>query len=193
MPADRQDLEERITAATPLDTVRGLFFNAIFSTVREHRGDGSARATDPLGRGSRAAFLSYPVVDFLRIAWNAADVLEGVYGDTGQAFYEMGRRSAQNVFESLWGRTLLSLAGGAEHGLAAQIGAGYRGAVSYGERSLEWTGPRSCVITFTRDFLVPNYHCGVFAAALQVQGAQGVRAEGRQVGLLDAEYDVSWE
>jgi len=193
VPACREDLRKRIAAATPEDTVRGLSFNGIFAAVREHCGDETARATDSRGKGSRTAFVSYPVADFLTVAWNAADALEGAYGTVDSVFYEMGRRGALAVFDSLWGRTLLSLAGGHAHGLATQVGPGYRGAVSYGERNLEWVGPRHCRITFRHDFLVPQYHCGVLATALEFQGVRNIRVEGRQTGLLDAEYEAWWD
>ncbi len=193
MPADRADLRSRIAAATPQDTVRGLVFNGVFSVVREHLGEENTRATDPLAKGSRTGFLSYPVVDLLTIAWNAADELQRVLGGVDAAFYEMGRHIARTVFRSLWGRTLLSLAGGTVGGLLEQVGSGYRGAASYGERSVTWIGPRHCLLTFKRDFFLPPYHCGILATAIEIQGARGVRVNGRGISLLDSEYEATWD
>lgn len=173
--------------------MRGLSFNGVFSALKDHFGEDAARATDTQGKGSRASFLAYPVADFLTVAWNAADALEGTFLTVESAFHEMGRRGARNLFESLAGRTLLSLADGDPRLLAVHLGTGYRGAVSYGQRRVEWTGLRSCRIRFERDFLVPHYHCGVLSTALEFMGAKHVEVQGRQVRLLDAEYEVTWE
>ena len=92
MPADRRDLEARLAAATPDDTVRGLIFNAVFSVVSEALGDAAARACDPSGKGGRIDFFTHPVADFLRTCWDAADLLEPALGGP-ESFFRIGHRA----------------------------------------------------------------------------------------------------
>lgn len=193
MPVDRQDLAARIAAATPADTVRGLVFNAIFDTVEEHLGKAAATALDPLRKGHRTDFFSFPVVDFLRLAFDAADALERKLGSTAAGFQAIGYRAASNTFGSMVGATIVALAG--KEGvrtLLANAASAYRTTVSYGDRRLEWLAPNHARFTFRRDFLVPPFHAGVFLAAVEAFGARGAEVHGEQTGLLDATYDVRW-
>ena len=193
MPTDRKDLDDRLAAATPQDTVRGLIFNAVFDTIEEHLGKAGPVACDPAGKGHRTELFSYPVADFLRISFDAADRLEAKLGSIDEAFSAFGYRATSNVFGSVIGATMLALAG--RNGLRALLGqatTGYRATVSYGDRKLEWLGQNHARFTFVRDFLVPPFHCGVFLAAVHALGAKAERLEGRQTGPLCAEYDVVW-
>jgi uncharacterized protein (TIGR02265 family) len=193
MPADRRDLESRIAAATPADTVRGLIFNAIFSVVREAAGDEAARACDPARKAQRTEFFNYPVVDFLRIIWDAADRLEGKIGSEA-AFYRIGHRAGELVLGSMLGKTLLALAGtGGPRQLLAHAPGGYRATVSYGERLVSWPSENHARFVFIRDFLVPPFHCGVLATGAERAGGRLVKAVGRQTGPLEAVYDITWE
>ena len=68
----------------------------------------------------------------------------------------------------------------------------YRSTVSYGERTIKWRDEKTCVLTFTGDFLLGPYHEGVIRAALTKVGAQNVTTTFRQTGPLDGNYTVSW-
>ncbi|HET8540815.1 MAG TPA: TIGR02265 family protein [Anaeromyxobacter sp.] len=193
MPTDRKDLQARIAATTPRDTARGLTFNALFDTLEEHLGRDAAVAADPQREGHRTEFFSYPVADFLRIAFEGADRLERKLGSVDEAFRAFGYRTTTNVLGSMMGATMIALAG--KNGLRALLGqavTGYRAMVSYGVRKLEWIAPRHARFVFEHDFLVPQYHCGVFLAAIDAVGAKPERIEGRSTGLLSAVYDIVW-
>ncbi|GEJ59348.1 TIGR02265 family protein [Anaeromyxobacter diazotrophicus] len=191
MPADRADLERRIAAATPQDTVRGVVFKATSKLLREHLGEVAARACDP-GKGSRVDFLSYPVEDYLRLAWAGVDALEPRLGSVDAGFFAIGEAAMRDVFGTLLGRTLLSLAGDDMRQLLSQVGTGYKATVGYGERTVDWPGERSAHFVFRRDFLVPAFHCGVLAAAAKALGGRDVLAQGRPTGFLDLEVDLTW-
>jgi uncharacterized protein (TIGR02265 family) len=193
MPTDRQDLQSRLAATTPRDTARGLCFNALFDTLEEHLGKEAAVAMDPDRKGHRTEFFSFPVADFLRISFEGADRLERKLGSVDEAFRAFGYRTTSNVLGSMMGATMIALAG--KNGLRALLGqavTGYRGMVSYGERRLEWLGPRHARFTFENDFLVPQYHCGVFLAAVDAVGATVEKLEGRSTGKLSAVYEIAW-
>jgi uncharacterized protein (TIGR02265 family) len=192
MPVDQRDLQARIAATTPQDTVRGLIFNALFDAVEEHAGKAAALDCDPTGKGRRTDFFNFPVADFLRAIGPAVDLLEPKLGSTERAFFEFGYRAVANVFGSALGATILVLAQKDPRSLLAQAPTAYRGTVSYGERRIEWTGERRARLTFSHDFLVPAYHCGVLTAAMEAVEAKAPRVTGSQVALLEAVYEVSW-
>ena len=193
MPTDPKDLARRIAATTPQDTARGLAFNALFDAIEEHLGREAAVALDPVHKGHRTEFFSFPVSDFLRISFAAADRMEKRLGTVDAVFDAFGYRATANVLGSMVGATILALAG--KNGVRALLGQtamAYRSAVSYGERRVDWLGERHARVTFERDFLVPAYHVGVFRAALDAMGARPERVEGRATGPLSSVYDVAW-
>ena len=193
MPADRRDLEQRLAATTDADTSRGLNFNRLFDLVREQLGDEAARACDPQRKASRTDFFSYPVAEYLRIAWDAVGRLEPVLGGADAVFEELGRRTVTGFLSSVLGRTLFTLAGRDPRRFVSAGPAGYRSAVSYGERSVEWLGDRRARMVFKRDFMPPAFHRAVILAGLGASDAKAPRVEAKATGLLDSEYDVTWE
>lgn len=190
MPADRKDLVARLAAATPADTVRGVMFNAMFDVLRERGSDALARQVDPDGTAKRTEFFSYPVASFLQIAWDGADALPRQPFD--DLLYAFGHRGCAGVLGSRLGKTLIAFSNASFEGLLRQTANAYRGAVSYGDRSVEWVAPRHARITFRRDFLVPPFHCGVFAAGAAAIGAPDARVTGTKTGFLEAVYEVQW-
>jgi uncharacterized protein (TIGR02265 family) len=65
--------------------------------------------------------------------------------------------------------------------------------VSYGERRVEWKGEKAATTVFQRDFMPPAFHRGVISAGLAASEARSPKVVARATGLLDSEYDVSWE
>lgn len=193
MPVDRKDLERRVAAATDADTSRGLNFNTLLKLVREQLGDAAAKACDPAGKGSRIDFFSYPVADYLRIAWAAAERLEPELGGVDAVWRELGRRTVANFLASTIGRTVFAIAGKDPKKVVAAGPSGYRTAVSYGERSVEWLGEKHARMVFKRDFMVPAFHAAVIQTALEATDAVHPRVVGRDTGFLETEYDVRWD
>jgi uncharacterized protein (TIGR02265 family) len=194
MPIDRKDLDARLAAATKDDNVRGLIFNAVFETVEEHLGKAAAVALDPTGKARRTDFFTYPIADFLKLAFAAAEKLEPKLGGVDPSFHAMGHRCAASTLGTMVGRTILSLAGTDRvRTLLGSASAGYRATVSYGERKLEWLGPHHARFTFRRDFLVPPFHCGVFQAGVEAVRGKNIVVEGKQVAPLDAVYEIRWD
>jgi uncharacterized protein (TIGR02265 family) len=188
----RDDLDARLAAATPRDTVRGVVFNSTFALLTDLAGKPSAAECDPVGKGARSEFFSYPVADYLRLAWAAADLLAGRLGDSDRAFREMGARASLRWLDTPLGRTLLAFAGRDPRRLLANAPSGYRNVVSYGTRTVEWVGERHARLLFRHDFLVTPFHCGVLTAALETACGHPFRTEGRAIGFLDSDYDVTW-
>ncbi len=193
MPADRRDLERRLAATTDADTSRGLNFNRLFQLVREKLGDEAARACDPQRKASRTDFFSYPVAEYLRIAWDAADRLEHELGGIDAVFAELGARTVTGFLGSVLGRTIFAIAGRDPRRFVSAGPAGYRSAVSYGERTVEWLGEKHARMIFKRDFMPPQFHRAVILAGLGASDAKAPKVRAKATGLLDSEYDITWE
>ena len=193
MPADRQDLAARVSAATAADTSRGLNYTSVFRLLRDRLGDAAARECDPLGKGSRVDLFKYPIAIYLALAWNAVDRLEGAAGGVEAAFEAIGRRTIEVYLDSVVGRTLYAIAGRDVRRMVTNLPTGYRAVVSYGERTVEWLGERRARVVFRRDFMPPAFHLGIMRGGIAALGAREPRVVGRGTGLLDAEFEVSWE
>jgi uncharacterized protein (TIGR02265 family) len=193
MPVDRRDFERRLAECKDADTTRGLNFNRLFDMVRDHLGDETARMCDPQGKASRTDFFAYPVAEYLKAAWNAADQLEPRLGSVDAVWTELGRRTVTGFLASVLGRTIFAIAGRDPRRIVSAGPSGYRSAVSYGERTVEWRGERAARMVFRRDFMVPAFHRAVIQAALEASDATNPRVEARALGLLDSEYDIAWD
>jgi uncharacterized protein (TIGR02265 family) len=193
MPADPRELQRRAAAATDDDTSRGLNFNTVFTLVRDELGDAAAKGCDPQRKASRVDFFSYPVAEYLRIAWTAADALEPRLGSVDAVWRELGRRTVTGFLASTIGRTVFAMSGRDPRRVVSAGPAGYRSAVSYGERSVEWLAENRARMVFKRDFMPPVFHAAVIQAALEATDAYEPRVTGRETSFLHTEYDIIWD
>jgi len=192
MPADRDDLARRIAATTAEDTSRGLNYTTLFALVREQLGADAAVKVDVLGKGHRVDFFSYPIAEYLLCTWNALDLLAPKMGNVDAVLAELGRRTIAGFFASAIGRTVFAISAKDPRRIVSGGPAGYRSAVNYGERSVQWDGPTKGRMTFKRDFMPPVFHQHVILAALDVCHAPNPRVVGRETGFLDSVYEIEW-
>ncbi len=193
MPAERSDLKQRLAAASASDTSRGLNYNTLFALVREHLGQAAACQVDVLGKGTRVDFFSYPIAEYLQTTWSALDRLESTFGSTDLVLAELGRRTMSGFLASMIGRTVFAVGGKDPRRMISGVGAGYRTAVSYGERTAEFPAERRARVTFRGDFMPPVFHQAVILAGLQASDARRPRVTGRATGLLDSVYELEWD
>ncbi|WP_223639864.1 TIGR02265 family protein [Corallococcus sp. EGB] len=186
-------LTERCLAATPEDGARGMFFLGVVKVVGFLQGE-EAGATCLAASGLKdlSAADLYPVTHFLPMVAEATWLLRPQLGDWAQALRYIGTQATVDFLSSMFGRELMQAAGRNPWRMLQHMAEGYRAAVSYGERSVLWTGDHSARFVMRRDFMPTPYHEGVLQAALEAVGAQDVQVHGRQLSLLDTEYDVSW-
>lgn len=193
-PELARDLEKRLSLATKEDTARGMFFNGVVGAVRTLGGEAAVeRCLTASGEKRFVDFFNYPVAAFLRLAYVAAQVMGPQFGGFDGALRRMGTQATTDFLGSMAGKTLLLLAAESPKRLVGNLPAGYRAAVSYGERGVSWTGEKSGVFFMKRDFMPPAYHEGTLQAAIEAVGGKQVKVHGRQVGPLDTEYTLSWE
>jgi uncharacterized protein (TIGR02265 family) len=193
MPADRADLARRLASTHADDTSRGHNYNTLFTMVRDHLGEAAAREVDVLGKGHRVDFFSYPITEYLACAWNAIDRLEPVLGDGDAVLGELGRLTVTGFMGSMLGKTALVMSGRDPRRLLGSAPSAYRGAVSYGERRVEWTGPRQGRLVSRRDFMPPSFHAAVLLEALRATDAVRPRVTWQGRGLLDSVYEFEWD
>ena len=76
--------------------------------------------------------------------------------------------------------------------VAAGPGA-FKSAVSYGERTVEFTGEKSARYVFKRDFMPHAFHRGVILAALAATDAKNAKVSAREPEFMGSTYEISWE
>ncbi|MCK8501438.1 MULTISPECIES: TIGR02265 family protein [Myxococcus] len=187
------ELEQRRLAATEDDQARGMFFRGALHVIAFLGGEGSvARCKGVAGVWEINPFQLYSVSRYLRMVSTAARLLAPRQGGFDEVLERMGAQATVDFLASLFGRELLAESAGSPRLLLESLGDAYRMAVSYGERYPVWTGERSARFIMRRDFMPAAYHEGVLRGALEAVGARDVCVSGRQVALLDSEFELSW-
>jgi uncharacterized protein (TIGR02265 family) len=190
---DKSTLQRLKQEATPQDTSRGLNYTTLFDFARAEIGPAAPREVDPLGKGARVDFFSYPITEYLDTAWNIAERLAPKYGSFDAVFYELGKRTVDSFLASVVGKTIFSMAGRDPRRVLAAGPGAFKSAVSYGERSMEFTGEKQARYSFKRDFMPNSFHRGVIIAALAATEARTPRVEAKEVGFMETIYEISWD
>ena len=187
-----QELERRLALATPSDTMRGFFFNGALAAVHELGDEAVRRCLEAGGETSFTAFFRYPVTTYLRVIYTAAWLLQQTRGGFEAAMRHVGYMAAPPYLSSSVGRVLLMANQKNPKLLINSLPTAYRAAVSYGECSVRWTGPRSGLLLTKHDFMLHHIHQGALLALFDAMGTRNVRVSGNQVGELDNEIAFSW-
>jgi uncharacterized protein (TIGR02265 family) len=174
-------------------TVRGLIFNAVFKLVAEHQGGvAAAELRSTISKKPLMDFFAYPARDFLRVLYDAAELLAPRYGSTGAAIYACGAAAVGVFFQSSVGRTLTHIVGrGNPKRLFSSAPTAYSTAVSYGQREYAVLGENRVMLHFRGDMQPTEFHQGMLEEALRAVGCEG-RVEVRKLGLDEAEYIIEW-
>ena len=186
-------LARREALALPGELARGMFFQATLEAVRA-LGDEEAvrRCLEASGEERFVDFFNYPVATHLRVLFTAAQQLQGRCGSLEEALRQLGLRAGVHFMRCVAGMALLLVSRWEPRRLVDGLPSVYRAAVSYGKRSVMWTGPASGRLLMQREFMPYPFQEGVLAGVLEGGKARGVQVRGRQLSTLDSEYDVSW-
>ncbi|WP_375755555.1 DUF2378 family protein [Corallococcus exercitus] len=195
LPEDvARDLEARLAATTPEDTSRGLFFLGVLDAVRFLGGpEAVTRCLEQVGE--TADFMpmqTYPFPRFLRLSYVAAEQLSSLVGGHEAAQRQIGTQAMLDFLNSMFARDFVQQAGGDPKRLLELMHSGYRTALNFGERTVEWTGPTSGRVIMKRSLMPVAYNEGILQSALEVTGVHDVQVRGKAQSLVDAVYDVSW-
>ncbi|PTL79743.1 TIGR02265 family protein [Vitiosangium sp. GDMCC 1.1324] len=191
-----QELEQRLSLATPDDTMRGMFFRSVREAVHVLKGDAAVEACLEEGGDVRSFvdFFAYPTGDFLRVLRRSAWVLSGAIGGFEETMRVLGHLGTAAFLGGLAGNVMHVLFTGTPRRVMENLPMAYKVMMpTGGGLSVVWLGYTHCRVLFTRDFLPRAYVEGSLEANLKKAGARSLRIAGRLTGALSSEYDVSWE
>jgi len=193
MPSDKADLSARLIATQRGDSVLGLFFQSVLELVQQRAGEGALATVRSTGLSfDYSALRMYPVQDFLKLLFAAADALEGVFGSPEAVFRVLGN-IGMTRYDSGPGRFVVGvLSRGEPHRLFGAVQLGYSGAVTYGRREYRATGLKSGVVVCEGDMLPPPFHEGLLTGAVELLSFKG-HVKARPLAIDRVEYDVSWD
>ncbi|ADO68254.1 DUF2378 family protein [Stigmatella aurantiaca] len=194
LDVERQ-LRHRMAMTRPMDTAHGMFFNGVLDVVRTLGGSEAADRCQEVSEERRfIAPVHYPVFGLLRMMFVAVKDLGARAGGGSAVLRLMGRRAAQDFLRAPAGRMMLVLSENNPRRLLNQLPSSYRTVVSYGERRMTWSpGERSGCLVTQWDFMPPAYTKGLLQGVLEAVGARNVSVIGSPLGLLDSEYELSWD
>ena len=190
MPSDKNDLAQRIAICKPEDTVRGFIFKSVYGLVEQRTGStGTERLMQQLRVSKMPVdFFSYPVADFLRLLYAAADILEPQYPSVEDALRACGASTATGFFKSYVGSTLVKLIGMNDpKRLFTSVDTVYSTLVSYGKRSYEDLGPNRFRLDYKGDMQPIYFHEGTLTEAVRVMRGNGT-VTGTALALNHAQY-----
>jgi uncharacterized protein (TIGR02265 family) len=188
------DLRERLAAATDEDTCKGMFFNGVLSATKVLLGpDAQVQVQSTLVEKKYVDFFNYPIRTFLPAAFTAAKLLQKSSVDFDAAIRRLGEQAIDDFLATPVGRTLVTVSAGEAKRLMRAAPIAYKTAVSYGARETVVVNDTSCIFKVRRDFMPHAYHEGVFIAVLRALGCQDVTVRGQKLGLMDADYFISWK
>ncbi|WP_052419903.1 TIGR02265 family protein [Hyalangium minutum] len=187
------DLKKRLALATPTDTVRGLFFSGVLDTVRYLATEREERhCSKLLGQAPYFDFLPYAIPDFLRLVYMGAQCLSTRDEDFSGALRKLGKRGMKDFLGSSAGKTFLSFSFSEPRRVLSSLPVLFRTTTSYGERTVQWLGPRHCRLVMKRDFMPAAYHEGALLCLMETLRLEGVEVRSRVTGTLDSEYELTW-
>ncbi|WP_257449166.1 DUF2378 family protein [Archangium lipolyticum] len=195
MPSDKNDLAQRIAICKPEDTVRGFIFKSVYGLVEQRTGSaGVERLLQQLRVLKMPVdFFSYPVADFLRLIYTAADVLESQYPSVEDAIRACGASTATGFFKSYVGNTLVKLIGMNDpKRLFTSVQTVYSTLVSYGSRSYEDLGPNRFRLDYKGDMQPIYFHEGTLTEAVRVMRGNG-KVTGTVIAINHAQYLVEYD
>jgi uncharacterized protein (TIGR02265 family) len=189
-----QDLQHRLSLATPEHTTRGFLFTSTLRVVRD-LGESEAvvkRCMAASGEKSFAEFFNYPTRSLLLLLAAAAHALSGRYGSFGEALRQIGFRAGESYMETPVGRTAMQQAGAAPQQIMGTLQTLYWVLTSYGKPEVTWTGPKSGVLAIQRTLMPLAYHEGAAVSMATKLGMRGVKVRARKTGELSIELEFSW-
>lgn len=189
-----QELERRMCLATDGDTLRGMFFNGTLEALGA-LGDEALvrRCLAETGEERFLDFFHYPVTMHGRLVSVVMPVLVEEYGGGEEALRQLGRLVARRFLQVGVGKVMRAMLPLSPWQLQSTLPIAYRAAVSFGEYSVRWMGPRRGIFSLRRDFMPYPFHEGVLEVALQLWGGRAVEVRGWQTGGLDSECDFRWQ
>jgi uncharacterized protein (TIGR02265 family) len=189
-----QDLQQRLSLATPQHTTRGFLFTSLLRVVRELGGDEAVvqRCLAASGEKSFVEFFNYPTRSLLLLLGAAARSMSGNLGGYEEVLRQIGFKAGSSYMETPVGRTALQQAGGTPQQFMIALQTLYWVLTTYGKPALTWPGANRGVLTVEVTFMPLAYHVGGAQAIAKRLGVKNVNISARKTGDLSIALEVSW-
>lgn len=193
-PDAEQDLQHRLSLATPQHTTRGFLFSSLLRVVRELGGDEAVvqRCLAASGEKSFVEFFNYPTRSLLLLLATAARGLSGKFGSYEEVLRQIGLRAGSSYMETPVGRTALQQAGSSPQQFMIALQTLYWVLTTYGKPALTWPATNRGVLTIEVTFMPLAYHVGGAQAIAKKLGVKNVEVRARKTGDLSIALEVSW-
>lgn len=189
-----QDLESRLSLATPEFSTRGILFISTLTTVRELGGEEMARrCLEASGETQFVEFFSYPTRELLEMLGSAARLLSNQYGSYEAVLWQIGKRTAELYMTSVVGRSAQLVSAADPMRLVRTLEELYKVSMTYSAPTVVWKGPKRGVLSVQRTFTPLPYHEGGAVTIGTILGLKNVEARARATGPLSLELELSWE
>ena len=194
MPHDSTDLARRLGLAKATDTIKGTVFRAVLSEIERHVAADDPRLAELRKSFAKRAwqeFSSFPIAEYLKLVYAAADLIEPKAGSPRQAMNQLGYSVTNAFLTSPIGKVATSIASGKKAVDVLSYAPGVYGvSASYGQRTFVRLSDHQAMLKIRGDFMPPDYHLGVIRCGLETFGHK-VQLEVKTFGLLDADYTMT--
>ncbi|MDP1823375.1 MAG: TIGR02265 family protein [Archangium sp.] len=189
----RADSAERLARLRPTDTLKGLFVRRYLELFRELGGAPlERRGRDALQERRIFDFLNYPYAGVVQMGLAVVDELAPRYGGVDAWLDEMGRLATTSYLGSLLGRAFLAGFQPSPRAMLTGMPWAISTTFSFGERSVTFSHPSSCLFHCRREFSAAPSNAGAVRAAIEAVGAQDVRVGIKLLDLFNYDLEVSW-
>ncbi len=191
---DPRELEARIQATGPRDTVRGVFFNAlIVAVVRAVGGQAEPHvrraAVDPR---AWVDALDYPTSEYLRMLWKAVELLAPKLSTVAAAFEQLGRFSMDALLRSPVGAPLLATRGDGPVACLTALLPVLDEQLKPGQRTVQSASAQQAVLLIKEDVLPIQVLTGLLASALGTLHGVVPQATWEKPAAQRVEVTVRW-
>jgi uncharacterized protein (TIGR02265 family) len=187
------DLEGSLRACPREATTLGTFFQHVFSATLAAAPKGRERLLDGLGQCAWFPFKSYPLTDFMRLAYNAAAV-SFAHLPSAEGLRRIGWMSYPSFASTMAGRVVLFALGKQLEDVVRACPHAYRHSLSLSQVQVTERSKRLFEIEMHGVYsFVDTYHCGVLeGAVLAFQRAPRVTVEPLR-RRCDARFVLGWD
>ncbi len=189
-----QDLQRRLSLATPEHTTRGFLFTSTLRTIQE-LGQDEALVRECLSTTGQPTFLdffNYPTSILLKLLAAGAQALGPRYGSFEEALRQIGAKAGEHYMETPIGRSARLIAGGDPKQFASTLQSLYAVVLSYGEPTVTWQGTGHGLVSLQRSFIPPPFHEGAALVIARILGIERLQVRGHAVGALGIELELTW-
>ena len=189
-----QDVQFRLSLATPEFTTRGILFSTILQLVEDVTQDEVAvrRCQEATGETSFVAFFQYPTRSLLMLLSVAARELSPHYGGFEEALRRIAMPSAIAFLETPVGRAALQHTGDRPQRFMLVMQTLYDVLAAYFKTEVSYPSSNTGRLVVRSSLMPLAYHEGGVLAISERMGLKLLSARARKTVDLGVELEMSW-